>query len=144
LVRGSIKEMSDDIQDIAKKLNEISSKLDYVGEGLNSIVEILSDLGDEVTSSISNLVTSVENYSNKMTLQGQTDFERSRASLVEVASEIGSISASMLGISQITSTSESLSGLMDILDTLAFDPEEIKSKLKDIEDFIKEKMESKE
>ena len=135
--------MSDDIQEIAKKLNEISSKLDYVGEGLNSIVEILSDLGDEVTSSISNLVTSVENYSNKMTLQGQTDFERSRKSLVEVASEIGSISTSMLGISQITSISESLSGLMDILDTVAFDPEEIKSKLKDIENFIKDKMEDK-
>ena len=136
--------MSDDIQDIANKLNEINSKLDYVGEGLNSIVEILSDLGDEVTSSISNLVTSVENYSNKMTLQGQTDFEKSRASLVEVASEISSISTSMLGISQITSVSESLSGLMDILDTLAFDPEEIKSKLRDIEDFIKDKMEDKE
>ena len=33
---------------------------------------------------------------------------------------------------------------MDILDTVAFDPEEIKSKLKDIGDFIKEKMGDKE
>ncbi|NHI91813.1 MAG: hypothetical protein EAX96_04870 [Candidatus Lokiarchaeota archaeon] len=131
--------MSNEIQEIATKLNEINEKLDVVGEGLNSIVDILTNLGDQVNDSISILVNKVEDYANKVTLQGQTDFERSRSNLEDVAYEINSISTSMLGPSQIISASESLSGLLEILDTIAFDPEEIKSKLKDIEEFIAEK-----
>ena len=53
--------------------------------------------------------------------------------------DINSIRTSMLGPSQIIQMSESLYGLLEVLDTVAFDPNEIKEKLEEISKFIEEK-----
>ncbi len=131
--------MSNDIQDIGTKLTEINTKLDNVGAGLNTLVETLSNLGQTIESSLQALVEKVNEYSNKITLQSQDDFEISKKHLEDVEYEINTIKTSMLGPAQIISMSESLYGLLEVLDAVAFDPNEIKLKLDEISKFIEEK-----
>ena len=131
--------MGEKIQDIGNKLTDINIKLDAVGAGLNSLVETLTSLGQTIETSLNLLVEKVNVYSAKMTLQSQDDFDISKRNLEDVGYEINSIRTSMLGTSQIISMSESLYGLLEILDTVAFDPKEVKLKLQEISEFIEEK-----
>jgi len=131
--------MSDKIEDIGNKLTDINTKLDSVGAGLNTLVETLTSLGQTIETSLNGLVQKVNEYSQKITLQSQDDFDISKKSLEDVGYEINSVRTSMLGTSQILSMSESLYGLLEVLDTVAFDPKEIKLKLQEISEFIEEK-----
>jgi len=131
--------MGEKIQEIGDKLTDINTKLDTVGAGLNSLVETLTSLGQTIESSLNGLVEKVNIYSEKITLQSQDDFDISKRNLEDVGYEINSIRTSMLGTSQIISMSESLYGLLEVLDTVAFDPKEVKLKFQEISEFIEEK-----
>ncbi|MHA1144097.1 MAG: hypothetical protein ACTSRW_05110 [Candidatus Helarchaeota archaeon] len=123
--------------ELATKLSEISEKLATVADLITTLVNAIKTMGQHLGDKMTQLTEMVKTYGIKATETGSGDFDQIQSAISKIFEKIDTLNT-ITGQKSLQDSGTALNELLDMLDTVAFDPEEIKIKINEITTFIEE------
>lgn len=137
-----VRKMSE-IQNLSNRLNEISEKITSVGDLLGTLVDSVNTMGNQLQSTMGELTSVVSKYASRITESSAQEFEFRRGRLSRLFQEL-EIMKEKIGFKPLQEAGAALNELLDMIDTVAFDPQEIVLKLNDIKSFLVDEIKERE
>ena len=126
-----------DINELSNKLNDISTKITAVGDLLTTLVNSINTMGQQLDSTMTSLSDAIHEYTDKITETSSLEFDQRQNDVSRIMRQIESMKE-RVGVKPLIESATALDNLLGMVDTIVFDPNEIKLKLDDIKQFIKQ------
>ena len=131
-----VKKMSE-INGLSNKLNEISAQLTAVGDLLSTLVNSINSMGQQLDNTMTSLSDAVHQYTDKITTTSSIEFDQRQNDVSRIMRQIETMKEKV-GVKPLIESATALDNLLGMVDTIVFDPSEIKLKLEEIKQFIQE------
>lgn len=120
---------------VGQKLDEITMKLDGMTDAITGLGNIIQKNTQDLGEMMTKLTAIIEKYTDTITERSKQGFDESRANLMEVSKEIGTL-RSVTGIDQIMRFNNAIKQILMLLEK-TIDPNAIQRQLVEISQFMR-------